>query len=412
MLGENLRMGGEPGTVQTFGESDVHFRPDALVVESGVVARRLLAPNIDTSRTYDVIVVGSGIGGGVLADELSDRGRQVLVLEAGSYLFPTHVANLPREHLVGRFDKHVWSLWRYFRTENYTNVGPDTYRGGQGLNFGGRSIFWGGLTPRMMPWELDRWPGEVADYLLQGGYRMAEEALSARAMLPSEYQKQIKLILQQALPECTHDDAAVAVQYSGFTGSAIPAGMFSTADILLESALTGRAQGTNALTINLNHQVIGLETSGAKVTGVVARDLIAQQERTYRGKAIVLAAGTLETPRLVKRSGLSSPADNVGVGLTDHPIFYAHFLIPNGSPLYRQDATSKTMSRFQGAGEDSHPYNILLELGADFNQGRYLDPDILREHEQRKHEQTLCELVFLFHSPLVEENRVDLQGRP
>jgi len=56
------------------------------------------------------VVIGSGMGGGVLADALSDAGRPVLVLEAGSLLYPTHITNLPGDwarlaphHQVGHF---------------------------------------------------------------------------------------------------------------------------------------------------------------------------------------------------------------------------------------------------------------------------------------------------------------------
>ena len=35
------------------------------------------------SERYDAIVVGSGAGGGVVAGELAQRGRSVLLIEAG-----------------------------------------------------------------------------------------------------------------------------------------------------------------------------------------------------------------------------------------------------------------------------------------------------------------------------------------
>ncbi|MCA1695177.1 MAG: hypothetical protein LC749_10845, partial [Actinobacteria bacterium] len=59
---------------------------------------------------------------------------------------------------------------------------------------------------------------------------------------------------------------------------------------------------------------------------------------------------------------------------------------------------------------DRHPYNMVLELGADFNQGRYVDPDNLARHRREKGDATLCEIVFLFNAPLVEANRLQLGG--
>jgi hypothetical protein len=79
--------------------------PDA---EAGILSQVFYKPDLDESKVYDAIVIGSGMGGGILAEALADKGWRVLVLEAGSFIFPTHVANLPRPHLIGQFEKNVW----------------------------------------------------------------------------------------------------------------------------------------------------------------------------------------------------------------------------------------------------------------------------------------------------------------
>src|SRR5450432_3295494 len=101
----------------------------ALTTEYGIVPQRLVPRNTDTSVTYDVVVVGSGFGGGLLASALADSGANVLVLEAGSYLFPTHVGNLPRQLPIGQFDKNTWHLYQDFGVINYQNVEGSDFQG-------------------------------------------------------------------------------------------------------------------------------------------------------------------------------------------------------------------------------------------------------------------------------------------
>ena len=103
MVGENLKRAPAEGAIYDFADDAVLFQPvPALVTENAQVQRTLFKRNLDEAHEYEVLVVGSGIGGGILADQLADLGADVLVLEAGPYLFPTHVANLPRRLRVGR----------------------------------------------------------------------------------------------------------------------------------------------------------------------------------------------------------------------------------------------------------------------------------------------------------------------
>src|SRR5712664_2648042 len=49
---------------------------------------------------FDIVVIGAGMFGGYIADKLlrdgTEIGLRVLVVEAGSFLLPTHVQNMPR----------------------------------------------------------------------------------------------------------------------------------------------------------------------------------------------------------------------------------------------------------------------------------------------------------------------------
>ena len=412
MIGPNLFLQPVTGGAYQFTEELIRFPPiTELVIENSYVQALFFKPNLDENHEYDVIVIGSGIGGGVLADQLSDLGVDVLVLEAGSYLFPSHVANLPRQHQVGKFDKHVWGLFDEFKVQNYNN-GPDSqYFGGQAFNLGGRSLFWGGLIPRMTSYELDMWPrNTIRWYLEDAGYQRAEDLMNRSSQPPSTYHQRVKQALRSKLPEYNHFDAPVAVQYANASLSTIPTGMFSTADLLMESRLTAGPQGNQLLTINLNHAVTRLLAENDKIIGVVAYDLIANRERTYRAKYVALAAGTIESAKIALLSGLQDPNGKIGVGLTDHPIFFTHFAIPADSPFYETLTNSKVLSQHRSAATGAHPYNMILELGADFNQGRFVDDDILARHQQEKGNTMLCELVFLFNAPLIDENQIEQLG--
>jgi hypothetical protein len=330
MVGENLKRAPAEGATYDFGDDAVLFQPvPALVTENAQVQRTLFKRNLDEAHEYEVLVVGSGIGGGILADQLADLGSDVLVLEAGSYLFPTHVANLPRRLRVGRFDKSVWGLFPDFSFANYVNVDGSAFAGRQAFNLGGRSVFWGGLIPRMGAWELEAWPGEVRDYLLTTGFRLAEDAP------------------QPGRPG--------RVDLSG-GHQAVP--------------------GPGAARLRSSRR-----SGGGAVPGLHA-------------------------------SGLDDPNQRIGRGLTDHPILYTHFALPAGSPHAATGASAKIWSRHRDTSVDRHAYNVVLELGADFNQGRYVDPDNLARQRAEKGDQTLCEIVFLFNAPLLEGNFLELAGPP
>ena len=416
MLGDDIRLQPMAGQDYLFADDTVEFPPaTGAIIENGAVQQRFFPPNLDESILYDVVVIGSGVGGGIVAEQCADLGLNTLVLELGSYLFPTHVGNLPRQHRVEtEVSKHIWSLWDDFRVVNYDNAPGSAYQGGQGFCLGGRSVFWGGFIPRMTWWELDRWPQTVRWYLEDTGYARAEQLLN-RSLQQSPYQDEVLGYFNREFRDYLALTAPMAVQNTDPARAGINAGLFSTADLLMESRLTGGLGGDN-LTINLNHAVTELQWEGDRITGVVAHDLISDRRRVYRGRAVVLAAGTVESTKLALLSDLADPGGLIGQGITDHPIYFTHFALPPGAPLHRTDAAAKFILRHRQAGQPDdqgqprHRYNMLMELGADFNQGRYLDPEIVAAMAATRDRRQLCELVFLFDAPLLERNRLTQNG--
>ena len=106
-------------------------------------------------RDFDVIVIGGGTFGAVIAEHLlaSDvtRSRRILVLEAGPFVLPEHIQNMPYQtsptQSGGAPDMRV--PWVNHSALNYS-----------GLLFaiGGRSLTWGGWSPELLDSEMAAWP--------------------------------------------------------------------------------------------------------------------------------------------------------------------------------------------------------------------------------------------------------------
>jgi len=81
---------------------------------------------------YDVIIIGSGAGGGTLAHRLAPSGKRILLLERGGWL--------PRE-------PQNWLAQNVFVENRY--VSPDTWYYSDGSSFGPEVHYWvGGATKR------------------------------------------------------------------------------------------------------------------------------------------------------------------------------------------------------------------------------------------------------------------------
>src|SRR5262249_849040 len=114
------------------------------------------------SKPFNIVIIGAGMFGAYCAEKLFCRDTsnklRILVLDAGPFFLPTHVNNLP---LGGMPDDVVWA-------RPWTGKAPFvTNNNKRALAFciGGRSLFWAGWAPELMPDDLKQWPEDVRKFL-------------------------------------------------------------------------------------------------------------------------------------------------------------------------------------------------------------------------------------------------------
>src|SRR3954453_20679292 len=131
-------------------------------------------------RPFDIIIVGGGTFGSAIAEHLWFRQKQAggglrtLVLDAGLFTVPEHVQNTG---IQGFADPSV----PFFLNENAQQPEPPRNEvwgipwkssipfKGLAYTLGGRSLYWGGWSPRLLDEEMATWPA-VAVAELKGQY--------------------------------------------------------------------------------------------------------------------------------------------------------------------------------------------------------------------------------------------------
>jgi choline dehydrogenase-like flavoprotein len=326
----------------------------------------------------DVIVVGAGGGGAVVAKELAQRGLDVLLLEAG-----------PRW-------AHTEKQWSHLESKannpasGYFRFGPSDLKKGpwrrdlpqysylwQTGGVGGSTVHYFGNCPRAMPGVFAGASGDYDPHRFPFGYEelrpyyeWVEHTLPVQtAPMGTKEQVFLRGATRMGLPVQTGKDISrvacrpqenAILQPRGRAGKAKnpkypqargctfcghclegciePKGAprnlrakRSTDTSYVPMALTadrwskGRKAELVADAFVLSINLLPLAYPGPPVAGGVTwRSTRTGAEQTEEAHVVVLAAGCVETPRLWLQSGLPNPNDQVGRGLTDH---YPDFVI-------------------------------------------------------------------------------------
>jgi choline dehydrogenase-like flavoprotein len=275
------------------------------------------------TRQFDAIVIGAGMFGGYCAEKIfrfgAAGGLKVLVLDAGPFLLPTHLQNLPRVGLnvpgslfpandPGIARELVWGLaWR----GNVDFVG-------QAYCIGGKSIYWGGWCPRLQSDDSATWPPSVAQYLTQN-YPLLEQQTGVdvktdfiQGPLFDRLKQRVSSVVQQAtVPYLDSvEDPPLAVQGQSPASGLFGFDKYSSVTLLLDAAreATSLPDAQRRLFVVPNVHVTRLQMANGIVVGLDARVEGTIRSLPVRSNcAVVLALGTIESTRLALTSFPTSP---------------------------------------------------------------------------------------------------------
>lgn len=373
----------------TFKASDFN----GFIAEDSEIQARLFTQYLGNRDDFDVIVIGSGMGGGILADDLADRvgnDKRILVLEAGSYLFPTHVYN------VSRFDNG--SVARSFACNNFYQDGGSTderyIHEAPQLNFGGRSIFWSGLIPTIQPWELDFFPSQVRAELTPAVLDDAGKKMNQSASLGDFAEAVVTHLRTTGLAdnfEIHQTPRAIHQPYltesGGLRGQYFiePTGVFNTSELLVNQLGRDRDHNGNGLHLQIHQYVEDIQRLPSGWFQITSRTTTTGEPRSFYAPKVILAAGSIESPKLLNRSTVveimdASTRSLIGRGLTDHPTTDSRSALVShcGGISIPKDEHAKIVMYSKGEranGEIRFPFNVEININHEYWHLRDIDPD-------------------------------------
>lgn len=276
----------------------------------------------------DVVIVGSGFGGGAAAYALSHSGLKVLLIERGRW------ANRDADDWNGRkilVDGHYKAnapvaITQYGKPEK--DVLPNAV-------VGGNSIFFGGAALRLRPNDFAKWPITYDD--LTPFYEQAEALLGVHGVAGEDPHEPPRTGAYPAAPPPLSAPAArikaaaealglhpfrvpTAIDYSGQRGAAcircatcdgFPCRVSAKNDVAV--TLLAQANQEN-LTVLAGATATRVLTRGSRAVGVEIQDALSTEKRVVHARAVVVAAGAIASAALLLRSGLEQMDESQQLG--------------------------------------------------------------------------------------------------
>ncbi len=289
---------------------------------------------------FDVVVVGSGAGGGVVAGELAECGRDVLLLEAGP-----HLTAVDFDRWEGKATHEFWWPIRF----GFLPDG-DVVAFLAGRCVGGTTTINTKVALRADERDVAKWhpetgltsdgstPFPLAE--LEPHYERVERRLGVRER--SDWQPCVhtidagfRALGHELEPVTSYTDGNCMHCGSCLQGCPTNAGK-STGNTYIADAW---ARGL--LELRASSHVDRVVIEGGRATGVEVGS------ETVHAETVVVAGGALNTPQILKRSGLEAPAIGKFLGLHPVRIVYGLFDEPQDAHI-----TYPISSHFMGHQHD------------------------------------------------------------
>jgi cholesterol oxidase len=275
---------------------------------------------------YDVVVVGSGFGGGVASCRLAEAGWRVCVLERGRQFGGDDFVDGPH-HLHRLFWHHRSNPGGLFDLRLMRDVAVMTAAG-----VGGGSLVYANVQLRVPPgvFEQAAWPAEITRDVLDPYYDRTEPALDPRETPSTPSLRKVEAFAAAAEnagriaerlplavhfgPDRLHPFSGVAQQGCENLGRCI-IGCPRLAKNTVDITYLARAQQFGAQIFPLR-EVLRLErpSSASDWWRVGFRDLQNRTKGSVEARAVVLAAGALGSTRLLLRNRRRLPGLSPALG--------------------------------------------------------------------------------------------------
>lgn len=305
----------------------------------------------------DVVVVGSGTGGAVAAYELARAGKKVIVLDAGRYVPSSSF----KEDLTD-------SMLRMFQDSGLQTNSTGDVIVLQGAVVGGSSVIDATICERTPPEVLKEWSrnfglDNITAENLEPHYAKMESRLAVHENEPHEINDCANLVIRgcesmgwswkplsrnvrqcaltgHCIAGCATDRKQSALVTHLPWASAFGAEIYSDAHVDFVNTRNGRASGVEGRFIDPDTKQM------------VARFVVDAQ-------LIVLAAGAVQTPLILQKSGIGGQSGMVGRNLSVHPSVTVIGKFPQPVYGWRGALTGVQVNQFASADEGY----VLMESG-------------------------------------------------